>query len=107
MLKMKISYEDFENYIIALRNTYDFENGLMDLSWKYNGDLGICLLPNCASHLFTLLEQCMGDTENGWISYFCYELDFGRDWKPGMITDIDGNDIKLQTIKNLFDYIQN
>lgn len=39
------------------------------------------------------------------INYFIYELDFGDSWKPGMITDKDGNDIKMATIEDLYNYI--
>ena len=39
------------------------------------------------------------------IEYFIYELDYGKKWTRGMITDQDGNDIKMQTVIDLYNYI--
>lgn len=38
------------------------------------------------------------------IEYFMYELDFGRKWKRGMVTD-KGRDIKLTTAEKLWNYL--
>jgi len=39
------------------------------------------------------------------LDYFIYDLDFGNNWKTGDITDTNGNDIKLQTNEDLYDYL--
>jgi len=39
------------------------------------------------------------------IEYFMYELDYGKKWKTGMITDKDGNDIDFSTAEKLYDYL--
>ena len=41
-----------------------------------------------------------------WISYFCFELDFGREWKPGTISN-NGADVKLQTAEDLYNLLLN
>ena len=38
------------------------------------------------------------------LGYFCWELDFGRNWEEGVITD-NGKDIRLQTAEDLCNYI--
>ena len=39
------------------------------------------------------------------ISYFIYELDYGRDYEEGCITDQDGNNIDFSTAEKLYDYL--
>ena len=40
-----------------------------------------------------------------YIDYFIYELDYGRKYEPGMITDESGQDIDIHTSKLLYDFI--
>lgn len=52
-----------------------------------------------------LLEYTTKDKDTGYgsnLSYFMYDLDYGRNWKPGTITDSDGNDLKLATMEDLW-----
>ena len=39
--------------------------------------------------------------------YFIYELEFGRKWNKGMITDVNGNDIPLKNSSDLYDMLIN
>lgn len=52
-----------------------------------------------------LLEKIMRDTENNWISYFIYELDYGTGYQDGYITDVDGSNIKMATAEDLYDFL--
>ena len=99
-----ITKEEFIEYIQSLRTVYDFQRGVLDLLQKHDpyADLGIMQYPDCTNELLTLLEKIMHDTD-GWISYYCYEIDFGREWKRGMCWADDGTtEIPLQTIEDLW-----
>ncbi|MBQ4283523.1 MAG: hypothetical protein IJB96_06320 [Lachnospira sp.] len=50
-----------------------------------------------------LLEKLMRD-KGCDISYFVYELDFGREYKPGTVTDTTG-DVDFSTPEALYDYL--
>ena len=39
------------------------------------------------------------------IQYFVYELNWGKTWQRGCFTDANGNDIKLETAGDLYDYL--
>lgn len=39
------------------------------------------------------------------IDYFIYELDYGRKYEPGMITDENGHDIDFSSAEKLYDYL--
>lgn len=53
--------------------------------------------------IFDILRDAYSESvvEND-VSYFCYELEFGKRWKPGCVTE-DGEDVKLRTIDDLYD----
>ena len=51
-----------------------------------------------------LLKKMLHD-EYEYIDYFVYELDYGRKYKKGMITDENGQDIDIHTPKLLYDFI--
>jgi len=56
---------------------------------------------------YGLIEQMCdisSDYDND-LSYFVYDLDFGRNWHPGMVTDENGEDVPLSTIDNLWDLL--
>lgn len=55
--------------------------------------------------MMELLEKLYLDYER-WINYWVYDLDFGRNWKPGELIDSDGSDIKLQTVEDLEAFLQ-
>lgn len=50
-----------------------------------------------------LLEKLMHDTF-GNISYFIYELDYGREYQEGCISDKNGN-IDISTPEKLYDFL--
>lgn len=61
------------------------------------------------SKLVSILEEIFDDKENKWISYYLYELDCGKSYKDGDITekDKDGNVriIPLKTPEDLYNLL--
>ena len=53
-----------------------------------------------------LLKRIMRDRYE-YIDYFIYELDYGRKYETGMITDESGQDIDIHTPNLLYDFISN
>lgn len=53
-----------------------------------------------------LLKKMLHD-EYEYIDYFVYELDYGRKYEAGMITDENGQDIDIHTPELLYDFISN
>lgn len=58
------------------------------------------------SSVVFLLKRIMRD-QYEYIDYFIYELDYGRKYEAGMITDENGEDIDLRTPELLYDFIIN
>lgn len=61
------------------------------------------------TELIRVLKEIFQDTENEWIDYFIYELDFGKRWKPNTITEKDKTgkvrDIPLGTVEDLYNLL--
>lgn len=53
-----------------------------------------------------LLKRLMSD-QYEYIDYFIYELDYGRKYEAGTITDENGRDIDIHTPELLYDFISN
>lgn len=51
-----------------------------------------------------LLAKLMND-ENGWISYYAWEQDFGREHKLGDVSDENGTPIPLFNASDLYDLL--
>lgn len=102
MIKEKTYYVRLQNIFEVYKLNNDFDTDISNVAAKYNLYwLGIDKL-DCSQELLELLRMIMEDEEDDWIGYFCYELDFGRDYKEGSITDADGEDIQLATVKDLY-----
>ena len=58
------------------------------------------------SSVVFLLKRIMRD-QYEYIDYFIYELDYGRKYEDGMITDENSQDIDIHTPDLLYDFISN
>jgi hypothetical protein len=54
-----------------------------------------------------LLTREYNDDETGWIDYFMWELNFGRDWFSGRVYDDFGREIKLNSVYDLWSFLEN
>jgi len=104
--QISITYDEFEKYIGRVKKVADFERSLSDLIRKWNKELHTdieFMFPSLDDDVIGLLEKIMG-CDSDVIPYFVWELEFGERWEPGDYVD-DGVDIKLQTTKDLWDYL--
>ena len=56
----------------------------------------------------TMMEKVLKDAmcdENDWISWFLYEMDYGRDVKLDSAAEEDGTPIDLTTPEKLYDFL--
>ncbi len=54
-----------------------------------------------------LLEKIMKDEKTQWISYWYFDLNQGKEYKKGKITDKKGKNIKLETLSDLYNLLNN
>ncbi len=99
-----LSKEIFIKVIEDVKEKYDYQNEL-NTFYKSHGADGYIFQPDCAESVLLLLEYLFNDDEDHMISYFCYELDFGRSWKPGDVEDPNGQEIKMETPEDLYNFL--
>jgi len=57
--------------------------------------------------LLEIIKIAFNDNhKDSWIDYFIYDLNFGKEYSIGMITDKDGSDINLSNTNRLYDFLK-
>ena len=102
MGKEIITKEYFNEIMQSIKNTYKYQEGLNDYFSKSGVD-GYIYQPDCVDTTMKILHKLVGEKDiNEWISYFCFELDFGRKYKEGLVKDEHGKNIPLATFDDLY-----
>ena len=77
-----LTKKEFVKAINAMRDMYDFQMDMIAIGNKYNMETPIC--DDLSGYLIDTLDRMFelerDDAIGSDISYFCYELNFGRDW---------------------------
>lgn len=106
-----ISKEQFVNIIRKLQLVDDFVEETNDKARQLRDDLGGSFSDFFDSHtlfvahddlVVNLLENIF---DNDMISYWIYELDYGRKYEDGRVQDVDGKIIDISTCEKLYDYL--
>lgn len=103
---MKISKELFISTIEQIQKKMEFDDGVNDLLRRIYGGGGAYYadMPSLEAATVTLLADATNDV-NDDIAYWLYELDCGKEYKPGMVTDENGIDIPLRTPEDLWNLL--
>lgn len=107
---MLISKEQFIKTINFMKQSKEQDRQIQKvLSPLIDGGI-FQLNPGYEDTVIHLLELLTHDDEE-WISYFIYELDFGKDYKEGTIYQKNEKtgekvNIKLSTVEDLYNYLE-
>ena len=105
-----ISKEEFVKILYRLRDASDLVDKVNKLFRDSRDNVecdfcnGAALQISHESTVVFLLRMLLKDAVEN-IDYFIYELDYGRKYEPGMITDEDGKNIDFSTAEKLYDYL--
>lgn len=102
-----ITFEEFEKQINDIKRITAFNDNINCLTVKYNKeckDQAELMFPSLESNVIWLLRKIMND-KGDWISYWIYELDFGTKYHEGCVTDENGKNINLETVKDLWSFL--
>ncbi len=107
---MVISKEKFFEILDYLQENAKFEKDLrqlFDKSKRTTDFMDAAMFTDCQliDYIINLLELEFEDSEYGWISYWIYDLDFGRSWTPYSIIDLQGKIIRLKTKMDLYSFL--
>jgi hypothetical protein len=103
----KITKELFIDTINAIQKQFDHDEKCHeafeiilpnDFNTGYDNNIIVC-------QLIKLLGFMIND-ESSWIEYFIYDLEFGKKYRDGCVTDQDGTvNIDMSTPEKLFEYL--
>lgn len=103
-----ISKEEFVKVINALKDADDLDNMLYDKTNRAISLFELKEYTGLQNAIVFLLEKMFNlevDSRFGSdISYFIYDLEFGKNWTPNSIT-LDGVSIDISTPEKLYDYL--
>ena len=101
--KKLISKENFIKYIDKIKRMRDIEDAINEAGKSiefFQFSFG-----DYEDLVFKVLEDAFDDQNSGWISYFIYELDFGKKWHEGSITQY-GKSIPMRNAGELYDVLR-
>lgn len=100
-----ISKEEFVKAINDVESVSKYHECLNNFFRKNNVE-GYIFQPDCCDTVLRLLHTFFinGD-KNEWIDYFCFELNFGKNWEAGLVKDEYGKEIVLNTPEALYELI--
>ena len=109
--EMPLSKKEFVDIITRLQTATELVDKVEELFRQSRDNLendfcnGAGLQISHEGIVVRLLEKIMGDSY-GNISYFIYELDYGKAYKDGCISD-DNGIIDIGTAEKLYDFLVN
>lgn len=103
-----ISKEKFVEIINRLKSYNELQNKINDL-FKENIDNKEMDFMNagsiCIGHESVVIELLENMFNTDMISYWIYELDYGKEYKDGYVQDGEGNNIDISTAEKLYGYL--
>lgn len=99
-----LSKKDFCNIIDKLKRNEEYIDKLNDVFKTYKSETQV-FSTGLESSIVEILEIIFNDTEENWISYWCWELDFGKYYSEGTVTESNGKAIPLKTAEDLYDFL--
>ena len=105
-----ISKNKFCEILDYLQEIEKFEDSLRQVfknSRRTTDFMDAAMFTDCRmiDYLLFLLEDEFNDIEDGWISYWIYDLNFGKDWYFGCAIDENEKEIKLKTKEDLYNFL--
>ena len=102
---MSLSLEQFKKHIGVIQKLDEDMRRVHDAMQILDPDFGGFCISRVESALIDLLYDVMGDTCDTWISYWIYDLDYGKNWKPDSVKEKDGTVIPLKTAEDLYTHL--
>lgn len=97
-----LSFEEFDRIVNSIKKK-DLE---LEAIWDALGGCDKLYQTAMFEEVVQLLEHIFQD-KDGWISYWIWELNYGERWHNGAVTEVDGTDIKLQNLEDLYRFLIN
>ena len=101
-----MDYKTFEKLMKELVSLKEDEDNINNAFRKFEPDFNGITFGRYETLVVQAIKEAMND-EYDYIGYWLYEVDCGKKAKVGTVTDKDGKNIPIKTLKNLYDLITN
>jgi len=98
-----ITLEQFKSALFDIKRFQEAQDSIND-GFKILGQDSRIMITEPESVVVRLLEAIFND-KGEWISYFLYQLEWGKKYEDGCVFDVDYSYIRLNTIKELYDFL--
>ena len=85
----------YQLFISVINIAREYKHYTFNLKKNFGYDLFSYPSASAAQGVVNAIQLAMLDDENQYVNYYIHELDFGDKWKPGMVVDPEGNDVRL------------
>lgn len=92
----------FVNTINFIKELNTEANNFNDMLKVVDSEFGGGYIHNKSIHFLVELLKKLTNDSNDWISYYCWEIDFGDKYYEGCVTEADGTPIPLKTPEDLY-----
>jgi len=96
-------FKEFVDEIVTIKSILDELNTVLK---KFDNDFNYISLGRYETLALDILKEAMDDKYD-WASYWLYDLENGTKAKKGTVTSVDGKNIPIKTVKDLYNIIKN
>ena len=105
-----LTKEKFIEVIEKIQEIDDLSNAINSLYYTSKNEIirdfaNASFMTVNSSLVVELLEFMFNDNDANWISYYCWELNFGRDSKIDSVTNLDGTPIPMESTSDLYNFL--
>ena len=103
-----LTFDEFNEYISAVKSDILFKKKLGELTYQHSMNTGEDCdfqYPSLSENVVDILEAVFRDSST-WISYWVYELDFGKEYNENSVIDEHGNSVPLETVEDLWNLVK-
>lgn len=97
--------ELFIDTINFIKELNQEENDFNDMLRRVDNEFGGGFIHGKSINYLTGLLKILTNDENDWISYYCWEIEFGEKYYDGCVTEVDDTPIPLRTPEDLWNII--
>ena len=97
-----IGKKNFCSIMNALR---DYNDELEKVADYLHIDYTENFATNIVCNIMDALARDVGDTDDDWLGYFAWELDFGRAEMAEGCVQVDGKEWSLKSAEDLYDFL--
>lgn len=102
--QVRINREDFKKYMEEVIRLTGLEDRVSDVLQEFNNDFNRLFFSPYQTLISKILKDAMDDGF-GWIDYWVYDLNYGKESKILVVKDGNGEIVPLKTIDDLYDLL--